>query len=54
MRIQGVKYGDFEYELFEWLCRAEVNNIPVEGPTVKENMNKTMFKMGTELQHSSG
>jgi hypothetical protein len=54
MRICGVKHSDLEDEMFEWFCHASANNIPVEGPMVKEKANTIALKMGIEFQCSNG
>jgi hypothetical protein len=54
MRILGAKQSDLKDEVFEWFCHACVNNIPVEGPMVKEKAFKITLKMGIEFQCSNG
>jgi hypothetical protein len=54
MRIRGAKHSNLEDEVFKWFCHVSTNNIPVEGPTVKEKANKIALKMGIEFQRSNG
>jgi hypothetical protein len=54
MRIRGAKYGDLEDELFEWFCFARSNNIPMEGPTIKEKDNEIALKLRIYFQCSNG
>ena len=50
MRIHGAEHVAMENELLKWFCHNEVNNIPVDGPTVKEGANEITLKVDTEFK----
>jgi hypothetical protein len=45
MKIHGAKYGDLEDKLFKWFCFLRSNNIPMEGPTMKDKANEIAVKL---------
>jgi hypothetical protein len=50
MRIHGAEHVAMENELLKWFCHNEENNIPVDGPTVKEGANEITLKVDTEFK----
>jgi hypothetical protein len=54
MRISRAKHTNLGNKLFEWVCFAHSNNIPVDGPTIKEKANKIAMKLEIEFQCLNG